>query len=74
MEYAQTILTALGYGSGHMQLVEANDSSVLETAIWEPDQRSQAPAPATYNLSNDKRGTLDFIFRASGETRAPQHR
>jgi NAD-dependent dihydropyrimidine dehydrogenase PreA subunit len=62
MVYAQTILTALGYGSGHMQLVEANDSSVLETAIWNLTNAAKAPAPATYNLSNDKRGTLDFIF------------
>ena len=62
MVYAQTILTALGYGSGHMQLVEANDSGALETAIWNLTNAASAPAPATYNLSNDKRGTLDFIF------------
>lgn len=57
MTQAQAILTALGYGGTHFQLVDAK-------------QLAQLPhiAPATtvgvaagFNLSNDKRGTLEFV-------------
>src|SRR5258706_2090226 len=34
MNYAQQILTALGYGAGHLQLIEAPDVARLGKAVW----------------------------------------
>jgi len=60
--YAQQILSALGYGERHFQLIEAHDSGALETAIWGVPAAAGLPVAATFNLSNDKRTTLDFAF------------
>lgn len=62
MGYAQKILTALGYGKRHFELIEARDSAALEAAIWGLPAAPAAPSAATFNLSNEKRTTLDFIF------------
>jgi ferredoxin len=62
MVYAQQILTALGYGEGHFQLLEAGDTAALEAAVWSIAAAPVAPPAATFNLSNEKRATLDFIF------------
>ncbi|MDB5810939.1 MAG: 4Fe-4S dicluster protein [Betaproteobacteria bacterium] len=62
MAYAQEILTALGYGSGHFHLIEAPDMAQLEAAVWSLADGALAPPPATFNLSNEKRTTLDFVF------------
>ena len=60
--YAQQILTALGYGSGHFTIVEAPDVPRFEAAIWSLPETAIAPPAATFNLSNEKRTTLDFVF------------
>ena len=62
MGYAQQILTALGFGDGHFRLIEARDSEALEAAIWGLPKAPAALPAATFNLSNEKRTTLDFIF------------
>ncbi|HXD51982.1 MAG TPA: 4Fe-4S dicluster domain-containing protein, partial [Burkholderiales bacterium] len=62
MGYAQQILTALGYGSGHFTVVEAPDVARFEAAIWSLPGTPTAPPAATFNLSNEKRTTLDFVF------------
>jgi ferredoxin len=62
MGYAQQILTALGYGEGHFGLIEAQDSGALGAAVWTLAAAPAAPPLATFNLSNEKRTTLDFIF------------
>ena len=62
MRYAQQILTALGYGEGHLRLIESADSGALEAAIWGLPAAPGAPPAAPFNLSNEKRTTLDFIF------------
>ncbi len=62
MGYAQQILTALGYGEHHFQLIEAHDSAALEAAVWGLPAAPAAPVVATFNWSNDKRTTLDFTF------------
>jgi len=54
--YAQTVLTALGYGSSHVGLV---------TSLGELEKLAPAAAvakPATFNLSPEKRTTLDFAI------------
>jgi ferredoxin len=61
MEHARTILNGLGLGDGRFRLIETGDPAALERAVWDPEQ-PRALTPATFNLSNEKRSTLDFIF------------
>jgi ferredoxin len=60
--YAQQVLSALGYGESHFQLIEAQDNAALESAIWSLPAPPDAPPAAAFNWSNEKRTTLDFIF------------
>ena len=61
MAYAQEILTGLGLGDGRFRLIETRDPAELERSLWTmPSPRMLAPA--TFNLSNEKRVTLEFIF------------
>jgi len=61
MGYAQEILTGLDLGADRFRLLEAHDPASLERALWAlPRPRALAPAP--FNLSNEKRATLDFVF------------
>jgi len=58
---AQDIVSGLALGPGRFQIILAGDMAALESAVW------SAPAPlaltpATFNLSNEKRATLDFVF------------
>jgi len=62
MGYAQQILTALGYGGHHFQLIDAHDSAALEAAVWDLPVAPAAPLAATFNWSNEKRTTLGFVF------------
>ena len=61
MSFAQQILTALGYGGNHLRLIETRDSAELETKLGDLPP-AVAPPAAVFNLSNDKRATLDFAF------------
>jgi ferredoxin len=62
MGYAQEILSGLGYRGTHLHLIRATDGAALESALW---GLSPAAAPAragTFNLSNEKRATLEFVL------------
>ncbi|MGH8751760.1 MAG: 4Fe-4S binding protein [Burkholderiales bacterium] len=61
MNFARQVLQGLGYKGDYFRLLEATDVAVLEQAVWDfkPAQMLQ---PATFNLANEKRGTLDFAF------------
>ena len=59
--FAQEIMSALGYGDGHFRLLEARDAAALEREVWSLGNPRAAP-PAAFNLFNDKRTTLDFVF------------
>ena len=61
MQWAQAILTALGYGTGRLQLLEASAIPQLEASIWGLENAEELK-PATFNFSDDKRTTLDFVF------------
>jgi ferredoxin len=61
MGYAQDILDGLELGSGRFRLIETTGVAALEEAVWNAP-RPAGLAPATFNLSNDKRSTLDFVF------------
>lgn len=61
MSFAQTILSGLGLGEERFQLVKTTSLAELEKAVWEPTS-PRTLTPATFNLSNEKRATLDFTF------------
>ena len=61
MELARQILTSLGYGERHIELIEAVDTGIFEQAVWKIPRTRPIPA-AAFNLSNEKRTTLEFIF------------
>jgi ferredoxin len=58
---ARAIVSGLGYAGEHFHLIEARDAKALEDAVWglEP---AEEMAPASFNLFNEKRTTLDFAF------------
>ncbi|HXF66487.1 MAG TPA: 4Fe-4S binding protein [Burkholderiales bacterium] len=62
IRYGEAILGALGYGAGRLRLLEARDAGELEAAIWNQDEQAEELAPAAFDLSNEKRTTLDFVF------------
>jgi len=59
--FGQEILSGLGFGDGHLQLVEAGDVPTLEHAVWNL-RATRGLQPAAFNLSSEKRTTLDFVF------------
>ena len=59
--YANAILTGLGFAGARLTLIEAAEFPVLENTVWGLE-RYDAVAPATFNLSNEKRRTLDFVL------------
>ncbi|OFZ89667.1 MAG: hypothetical protein A3F74_01505 [Betaproteobacteria bacterium RIFCSPLOWO2_12_FULL_62_58] len=61
LKLAQEIVTGLGYGDGHFRLIRAQDAAALEGEVWGLGSPRTAP-PATFNLFNEKRTTLDFAF------------
>jgi ferredoxin len=65
MGYAQTIVNALGYAGRHFALVES------PAALWELEAAATVAKPAAFNLSVEKRTTLDFALEhlARGENR-----
>ena len=61
MRIAQEIMSGLGLGDGRFELVQAADSAQVEGAIWSAG-KPRTLSPATFNLTNEKRATLDFVF------------
>lgn len=59
--FGQQILSGLGFGEGHLRLIEARDPPALEQAVWNLVAARGLP-PAAFNLSGEKRTTLDFVF------------
>lgn len=57
MALAETILHALGYGGIHFSWHEA---IIAETKIWNAPAADTVKVNATFNLSNDKRNTIEF--------------
>jgi ferredoxin len=61
LEYTGAILAGLGYGAGRLALVETAEVGPFEDAVWALGRQEAVP-PATFNLSNEKRRTLDFAL------------
>lgn len=59
MALAEQILHGLGYPGNHFALIMAADLTTFEREIWNLVPAASCP-PATFNLSNAKRTSLDF--------------
>ena len=58
-DVANTILAALGYQDARVRIASEAD---LAATLWSSPRGLGVRVPATFNLSNDKRGTLDAVF------------
>jgi ferredoxin len=56
MSYAQTIVAALGYEGAHFGLIQDPNE------LWDWHAASSVAKAATFNLSQEKRTSLDFAF------------
>jgi ferredoxin len=73
MGYAQSILNALGYAGTHLRLVRASEHGLLERALWDLAPARTVARPATFNLSPEKRTSLEFVFdHLAGEAPTPR--
>ncbi len=61
MGLAEQILHGLGYPGDHFALIRAGSSESLEREIWNLAPAETSP-PATFNLSNSKRSSLEFAI------------
>ncbi|MGZ5094972.1 MAG: 4Fe-4S dicluster domain-containing protein [Burkholderiales bacterium] len=61
LEWMGAILLGLGYSGPRASLIEAANTAVLDSTLWALE-RCEAVTPATFNLSNEKRRTLDFVL------------
>src|SRR6266852_6079228 len=62
MGFAETIANELGYGGTHFRLVATDAHEVLEKEIWALAPAASVAKPAAYNLSLEKRTTLEFAI------------
>lgn len=62
MSFAETVLNALGYGGTHFHWLASGSLEELEGALWPLAPAATVPRPATYNLSPEKRTTLEFAI------------
>jgi ferredoxin len=61
LQFTGVILEALGYGATRLALIEASQTADAERALWALGG-FEPIVPATFNLSNEKRRTLDFVL------------
>ncbi|MBI1943896.1 MAG: 4Fe-4S binding protein [Betaproteobacteria bacterium] len=59
MALAEAILRGLGYDGTHFALLDGDD---LEAGLWQLSPARGVAKPATFNLSGEKRTSLDFAF------------
>jgi len=62
MGFAESIAGGLGYGGVHFRLLAAPDHEALEKEVWALAPAMSVAKAATYNLSPEKRTTLDFAI------------
>jgi ferredoxin len=60
MAIAETILNALGYAGSHFELLQLDDPTELEKRLWQLPPAQTVAEPARFNLSSEKRTSLDF--------------
>jgi len=62
MGFAGSIAEGLGYEGAHFRLIGVDDHSALEAELWGLAPAMTVAKPATYNLSPEKRTTLEFAI------------
>lgn len=70
MALGETILQALGYAGPHFKLVHADDAKALEAELWSLAPAQGMEKAATFNLSPEKRTSLDFEIEHLAKGRA----
>jgi len=62
MDFAQTLVGALGYAGAHFHFLATDDASSLEKDVWALVPAAGVAKPAAYNLFPEKRATLEFAL------------
>ena len=62
MALGETILHALGFSGAHFSLLALADGAISAEELQNIASGETVPVPAGFNLSNDKRGTLEFVI------------
>jgi ferredoxin len=62
MRHAQTITSALGYAGAHFKLLVIQDAALLEREVGALAPAAGVSAPATFNLVQEKRASLEFAI------------
>jgi ferredoxin len=62
MGFAESIVEGLGYGGAHFRLIPGDDHAALGEDLWGLAPAASVARPATYNLSTEKRTTLEFAI------------
>jgi ferredoxin len=62
MALGETILQALGYAGVHFELIQADGPQALEARLWALQPAAGVSKAAAFNLSPEKRTTLDFAL------------
>ncbi len=62
MRHAQTLVSALGYAGVHFKLLAARDAAALDREVWALAPAKSVSKPASFNLSQEKRSTLEFAL------------
>ena len=62
MDFAQTLVSALGYAGAHFHFLATDDPSSLERDVWTLVPAAGVAKPAAYNLFPEKRATLEFAL------------
>ncbi|KQQ96974.1 4Fe-4S binding protein [Massilia sp. Leaf139] len=62
MGVAQAVLDGLGYAGPHFQLLRVGSAQELAVALQHAPRGETPAQPATFNLAQDKRNTLDYAL------------
>ena len=62
MRIAQVIVNEMGYSGEHFRLLQVDDTSMLERELWNLKAAECVAEAATFNLSSEKRTSLDFAI------------
>ncbi|HEX9392452.1 MAG TPA: 4Fe-4S binding protein [Usitatibacteraceae bacterium] len=62
MSIGDTVLNALGFAGRHFSWIDGRDTALAEQTFWTLPVLATVTKPAVFHLSNDKRGTLEFVI------------
>src|SRR6266446_4162684 len=62
MGFAQTIVTALGYGGTHFNLLSTDKVVEIDKALWALAPAASVSNLVNYTASTEKRATLEFVL------------